>query len=126
LNYSATNNLIANAFFASSVHCSYYSCVQFMYHILSSHCQKSNRQISDESFDGSKVQGGLHNWLINTIFAEFGNKMDANTFDELITDLQFLRVRSDYKNEVIEIDHAISAKNTARKTLNVLKRNFKT
>jgi hypothetical protein len=96
-----------------------------MYHILSTHCQKTDEEISDESYQGSKVDGGLHNWLINKIFTEFGNQTDANTFDTLISDLQSLRVRSDYYNEEIDFYQANSARDKARKTLKVLERNFK-
>ena len=124
-NLKATNILDNEPFFASSVHCSYYSCIQFMYHILHSHFLKSDEEIDDESYAGSKVAGGLHNWLLNTIFAEINNRTDANTFDNLMSDLQILRVMSDYKNHSIDVNQALSAQDKAKKTIKVLSRNFK-
>jgi len=124
-NFTATNKLNIDAFFASSVHCSYYSCIQFMFHILSVHFNKTDRQINDESYNGGKQAGGLHNWLFNTISNEIAGSVDANSFDTYITDLQDLRVKSDYKNQVIIEAQANEARNIASKTLVILKRNFK-
>ncbi|MFD0750612.1 hypothetical protein ACFQZS_10690 [Mucilaginibacter calamicampi] len=96
-----------------------------MYHILSTHFGKSNKEISDESYDGGKLAGGLHNWLFNTISKEIGNALEANSFDTLISDLQDLRVKADYKNQPIIDKQGDQARNLAYKTLSLLKRNFK-
>jgi hypothetical protein len=125
-NFNATNKLNLEDFFAPSVHCSYYSCIQLMLHILSSHFNKTDKEINDESYEGSKLEHGMHNWLINKITGEFGSFIDANLFGTEITDLQTLRVKSDYKNKHINETQARDARNQAYKTLGLLKRNFRT
>jgi hypothetical protein len=97
-----------------------------MYHLLRSHLKKTDKEIREESYEGSKIQHGLHNWLINTIFLEFGSGDEANLFNTTISDLQDLRVKSDYLNKQIKDFEAADARNKAYLTLNILKRNFTT
>src|ERR1700761_6565573 len=124
-NFNATNKLNLDSFYASSVHCSYYSCIQLMFHILSSHFNKTDLEINNESYEGGKLEHGLHNWLINKITKEFGSYIDSNSFGTTISDLQKLRVKSDYKNKYINDTEADNARNYAYQTISLLKRNFK-
>lgn len=96
-----------------------------MYHLLRSQLEKTDKQIREESYEGSKIENGLHNWLINTFFKEFTDTTEANLFNTTISDLQALRVKSDYKNKKIIEGEAIAARDKAYLTISILKRNFK-
>ena len=125
-NFNATNILNLESFFTSSIHCSYYSCVQLMYHILSSHFNKSDFEISDDSFEGATKHKGMHAWIINMITNEIGGYSDGNQFATIISDLQRLRIKSDYKNKHISDKEADDARNYAVITRQILNRNFRT
>lgn len=123
-NFKATNKLNNESFYYSSVHCSYYSCVQLMYHLLSFYLKKTEHEISVESHAGSLAEKGLHIWLIKTVFNEFKNSTDANSFNSNINDLKTLRGKADYKNRIIKQREAEEARNKAYLTIELLKRNF--
>ncbi|HXI01056.1 MAG TPA: hypothetical protein VNI52_12375 [Sphingobacteriaceae bacterium] len=98
-----------------------------LYHILSTHFQKSESEIDQESYLGGKEDGGLHIWLINTIVKEFSsmNTFEANSFSAKMAGLKRMRTQSDYKNVYINDDSAEKARKTALETLKLLKKNFK-
>jgi hypothetical protein len=97
-----------------------------MYHILSSHFNKSDVEITDESFEGGAQHRGMHAWIINMITNEIGGFSDGNQFTTTISDLQKLRIKSDYKNKHISDKEAEDARNYAYITRQILNRNFKT
>jgi len=89
--------------FASSVHCSYYSCIQLMRHIL------FNIQNEDENtFDnGQNInQAGSHNYLLSILTNDLKNhEIDIRTFRNQFRNIKDLRKNADYKQLVIlEID----------------------
>lgn len=126
-NLSAAIKLISFDYSSSSVHCSYYSCIQMMLHILGSHFMKSDAEISDESYKGGQASNGMHNWLIKIIFKEMtiANGSDAVKFNRYINNLKGIRVDSDYKNIEIKQGKAIQASEEAKETIKLLIRNFK-
>ena len=97
-NLDATNNLIGNGLYSSIAHCAYYSCVQMMYHILSSHFMWDDQKISQDSTAGGRQDSqGIHVWLINTITKELSqeNTFDANQFHAAIVGLKRTRTKAD-------------------------------
>ena len=70
-NMMSAQYLIDRGNFAPSIHCSYYSCVQLMLHILRSEYNKTEDDVVSESQQGSQDEGGFHNWLINFINRQF-------------------------------------------------------
>lgn len=127
-NLDATNNLIGSGLYSSSVHCAYYSCVQMMYHILSSHFMWNDNKINQDSTAGGRENNqGLHVWLINTIFKELsaGNSFDANNFQKAIIGLKKTRTKADYKNMIIMDNVASNVQLEAIEALRLLKKNFK-
>jgi hypothetical protein len=83
--------------FASSIHCSYYSCIQLMRHIL------FNIHNEDEAyFDRSdKVKSkSSHEYLLNQVVLnlhKLGAKVDLNKFRNNFRDIKELRKNADYK-----------------------------
>ena len=118
--------LINNNQFSSSIHCSYYACVQLMLHILRADFNKSEQDITDESQTGSQDEGGFHNWLINFIRGQFflRNNVDCRDFHSFITQLKGKRIKSDYKNKEIKPNEAREAYDYTQRIIKLLEKNF--
>jgi hypothetical protein len=125
-NIASAQYLIVKNHYASSVHCSYYSCVQLMLHILRSHFKKEEVDIEKESQVGSSDEGGFHNWLINYIRQQFFlvNNVDCRDFNSLINQLKLKRIKSDYRNAEIKPTEAKESKDYALKIIKLLEKNF--
>lgn len=126
-NINSASSLITNSLYASSVHCSYYSCVQLMLHILRSDFGKTDVIIDSESKIGSKNNRGFHNWLINIIRKEYmqRNPGDSRLFYSKIGQLKKLRVNADYKNIDVPSATANNALKTAQEINSLLQTNFR-
>ncbi|MEI6816028.1 MAG: hypothetical protein WCL14_05415 [Bacteroidota bacterium] len=100
-NSKAALSLKQGAFYASSIHCSYYSCIQLMLHIMLYKFKLTQDEIdsnADEKGEGSHV------YLINFFTTEI-DKVNANSrnFNTNITTLKRARRKADYKDlEIIE------------------------
>lgn len=110
-NIKGAELLIRNSLCSSSVHCSYYSNVQLMLHILFNDFGKSESEIEDEAKQGSIDEKGYHNWLKNTITRELFTRdfMIVRDFNNLFGQLKALRVKGDYKNIIISKNKAVDA-----------------
>lgn len=119
----ASTKLYSQSYFCSSVHCSYYSCVQLMLHILRSHLNKTDREV-DREYKNAKT--GLHAWLIGVIFREIIKKNfnDARDFKNTIGVLKQKRVDADYKNIKIEQSDAKMSCDYSVEILKILNNNF--
>ena len=117
-----------NGGYATSVHSSYYSCVQLMLHILRSDFKKSEDEIETESGNGSKEKGGFHNWIIHSIstavFLRDKKFSDSRDFTDKINELKGLRVKADYKNIEISENKAKHAVEYAKSITFVLEKYF--
>jgi hypothetical protein len=116
-----------NRFYASSIHCSYYSCVQLMLHILRIDLGKSDDDVHKESIEGSKNENGFHNWLITIIAREFfrRNPKKASEFNNRIGELKGVRVKADYQNSLIKEPKAKEALKYAELIMEDLIMHFK-
>jgi hypothetical protein len=88
-NHTASGILIDNGLHSTSVHCSYYRCVQHMLHIINEH-------FADERQDWS---AGSHNYLIKRVGSALKERDDrkATSFNNDIQRLKKLRVKADYE-----------------------------
>lgn len=88
--------------YASSVHCAYYSCIQLMIHALLTVGGKSEKEIEDKT-----QSGGSHIYYITETrrLIEQKNYSAVKRFNT-IKDLASYRIKSDYKN--VEITYDIS------------------
>jgi hypothetical protein len=127
-NLEAAQILIDKAYLSSSIHCSYYSCIQFMLHILRSDLKKSEDEISKESKKGSIDSHGFHNWIQNYIFLELANRGKnariALDFNNLLGSLKKIRVQSDYGIDEINQYVASKAFEDAMKINKIIEENF--
>ena len=123
INKSAADLLQKNSFYPAVVHCSYYSCIQLMKHILLFTLNKTENELQTEARNQSS---GSHEVIINNIMIHLrSNNKDWKTFSSNINQLKRLRVTSDYEN--IQIDSKIGSDsiNFADLVLKLLKNNVK-
>lgn len=125
-NFKSSDLLIRTGLLASSVHCSYYSCIQNMLHILRSDFNKSEEQIDRESKAGSQDESGFHNWIINFYTREFfkRNFEEGREFSSFMGQLKGFRIKSDYKNSKINQTIAKDSLALANQINNILTENF--
>jgi hypothetical protein len=109
-------------YYSSSVHCSYYACVQTAKHILLFDLSYSLSAI----FEGMKNKKGFHNYYIKEIFNNLKTTSlsDARNFNSKIRDLRNIRNESDYEDiEILQIK-SDNAYLKAKEILSILKRNY--
>lgn len=125
-NIKAAELLIRNSLYSSSVHCSYYSNVQLMLHVLFTDFNKSENEIESESKQGSIDEKGYHNWLKNTITRELLTRdfMIVRDFNNLFGQLKALRVKGDYKNIIISKNKAVDAVGFSKSINEILEEKF--
>ncbi len=118
-NIKAADLLLKNAYFAPSVHCSYYSCVQFILHILFDKQQKDPVEFESEK-RGRK--DGTHGHAIFLMGLQLIKKdyQSYKTFQRLIPELKKLREQSDYKPILINHEMGYDALRKAETINNLL------
>jgi len=96
--FKSTNKLIAESLYNTSVHCSYYSCIQMALHIINN---KIGMSIAD--IDAGTNSKGSHNWVIGIITQSLqsSKRREARKFNDSIQELKRQRVIADYKEEQI-------------------------
>ncbi len=121
--------LIENKHHSSSVHCSYFSCIQLMLHVLRSDFNKTEEEIAQESFDGSRNLHGFHNWIQNTFFTEVGKREKDGRivldFSSKLGNLKGIRIRSDYGINQIGEKEASKALEGAKSINQIIEKRFK-
>ncbi|WP_375560488.1 hypothetical protein ACE193_22795 [Bernardetia sp. OM2101] len=120
---------IEKACYATSIHCSYYACVQFMTHLLYDYYEKSDEEISIQQKQISKeLAGGFHVWIINFFVIKLlpfeGGKI-ARDFSSDATQLKKWRVFADYKAKKITSDQAKQAQTYSENILKILQNYIK-
>ena len=121
-NKKSAELLIKNNNNSSSVHCSYYSVIQIMLHILLSDLKKTEKAINDDSKGSS-----FHLWLSNTIQTELliRNFNSSYPFGDHFAKLKRLRVKADYHNKLIKNSEAQRASQLSDSIRNILQNHFK-
>jgi len=120
ISFKASNKLINDSLFNASVHSSYYSCVQYLLHIMSIRYNFDDDQIDNLNNETSMT---THKYLRTTIFTSL-RQIDpdyAVDFNDDIGTLINRRVTADYKSRIIEGEEAEEIRQLAYKTLNNLK-----
>ncbi len=119
--------LIKNSFPSASVHCSYYSTIQLMLHILLIDFNKSEDEIENEAKLDSKDENGYHNWLKNLITRELVKRdfMIIRDYNNFFGKLKSLRIRADYKNIIITENRALDALDLSKKINTILAEKFR-
>jgi len=102
-NIDAAKLLIKEAYYAPSIHCSYYSCFQLMKFTIKDF---SGIDYETQSVNISTTGQHTHQYVINFISDElkkFVGIKESRTFKRTIKDLKQFREESDYEN--IEVSH---------------------
>lgn len=123
-NNAASQLLFKNSLHASSVHCAYYRCIQFMLHILFNKIKMSKIDFQSKR---QQRKGGTHGTAIYLIQLELlqKNREEYKSFQALIPKLKEYREISDYED--VEITSTISsdALNKSDSIMNILTANFR-
>jgi stage III sporulation protein SpoIIIAA len=120
--FKATNKLIGEMLYNTSVHCSYYSCIQLALHVITDIFGFTHEQIETETYGK-----GSHNWLINNLASCLTTTHDRRTarkLSERITELKRVRVIADYKMELISEEEAIEIRQESYEINQFLKTSF--
>lgn len=120
--YEAATKLIEASFPNPSVHCSYYSCVQYIFHVMKDYFGMDVEHIQNQSVS-SVNKRGTHRWIRNEIFNSLGqqDKVTASIFNDYIGRLKVLRVKADYHFNLIGNKEANKAQKLASDILIILK-----
>lgn len=124
-NIDSAKYLIENNCYASSVHCSYYACFQYMKHKLKI-CQ--NTTYSEIELACKNHISGTHVYIIDGILNYLKNKIGLSEYTTLkrrIKDLKQFRIDSDYYNLQILIDEASKSLKFSEEIIQSLNANIK-
>lgn len=124
-NTDAAELLIVKGWHASSVHCSYYACLQFLKFTLKNYLKQSYEYIEAECLNSTL---GTHGYIINSILTEFRRKADQRTHKEvkrLIGDLKQFRTDSDYFNIEITINESEKSLKISKQIITEIKSKLK-
>lgn len=119
-NISSARILIENKYFNSSVHCSYYSSVQIMIHVLLNKYNFTQERLEESAKSERKGSHVFAKNFLHTKMKEMGIRFDAVEFHRLIGSLKNKREKADYQEEVIEEDLSRDALNQAAKINSIL------
>jgi len=120
-NHKSALQLFGNyKYYAPSIHCAYYSCVQLMIHILLTAGKKTEKQIDVETQKESS-----HNYYIREV-SELITKLQPGKLVEFnkIKELKKFRRSSDYKDIEITFDDANKATTYSEQINSTLKKVF--
>ncbi|WP_316778452.1 hypothetical protein [Pedobacter antarcticus] len=117
-NIEASELLINNDLSNQSIHCSYYSCVQYVFHIFCNQFGMDVVEVETQSL--SQVNGvGTHKWLRRQIFKSIKpkNKEAAQWFYDAMGEMYHVRANADYNHINVE---SVEAKYIQEKAKNVV------
>ena len=123
-NRLAADICLKNNYYAPSVHCSYYSCVQYMLYILFEKLKMTETQFDQEMIN---LRTGTHGCAIKLIGFDLikRNRSDYKTFQALIPALKKLREEADYKPKPTPQHEGQTALATSDSIKNVLQKNYR-
>ena len=133
-NVASASTLISSDAYSSSVHCSYYSCIQLMLDIFHDHLLIDKKALDTEFGkykDEADSEIGFHNFYINKIRLEFlqrnKNFEEVQDLYGLLTQLKQKRVDADYTEKIIGKKDSEKALTKARRVIEYLSNtDFKT
>lgn len=123
ISFKASNKLMTDSLFNASVHSSYYSCLQYLLHLLSVRYNYDDSRIDNLNRETTVT---THKYVIGIIFKGLRqiNPDYAVDFNDDIGALINGRVTADYKSKIIEQREAEELRQLAYKTLNQLKESY--
>jgi hypothetical protein len=123
-NRLAAELCLKNNLYAPSIHCSYYSCVQYMLYVLF-----EKIKMTKDEFEKTKNSfgSGTHASAIKLIGIDLikKEKSDYKAFQKLIPELKELREKSDYENLAISQNEGWTAMSNSDSIKNILSKNYR-
>jgi len=113
-NKEASILLFKEKYYHSAVHCAYYGCLQYMIHILKTKNSWTDDDIQEKI---DLLKEGSHIFYINKINVIINNR----NFSSFIGQLKILRVRADYKSEMIEAEDCMKSLDYSESIIRMLK-----
>jgi hypothetical protein len=121
---SAAEFLHQDSFYAPSVHCSYYSCIQLMKHLVINYFEDFEND-NDFEYQQRESGKGSHEFLINYIYRKL-NEIGGNcrNFNSIIVQLKRKRIQADYKEILVNESESKWAIEKSLEVNNELKTSF--
>jgi len=123
-NIKAAELLIEETYYASSVHCSYYSCFQLLKFVIKDFFKVDYETLSTNISLSSKSS---HQYIIDFIAGEImnlSNRVESRKFKHNINDLKHYRLESDYENIEVNIEKGKKALSKAQEIRTYIKSKF--
>lgn len=122
----AAEKLKTEHLFASTVNRAYYSCMQYIFHILTEKLTHSSNEIHQTDL-GSHVQAKklLTNSLYNICKDDREKYNDYIWFQSKLPELKQARVKADYNNDIISSDEGHDAIRKANDLISILKKHYR-
>ncbi|MFP4023085.1 MAG: hypothetical protein ACLFVR_01065 [Thiohalospira sp.] len=129
INKDAAKLLHEKDYFAPSVHCSYYSCLQLMKYCLNSHFKLTEKEINSKvSRYTRNNKDGSHNFFISFLFNEIktiSNLRESNNFYKKIIILKKIRTTADYGKEEILYNKSNEALTLSSDIIEMIKKHLR-
>src|SRR5690554_982567 len=113
-NIKAAEQLLKDAYYAPSVHCSYYSCFQLLKYTIKDFF---NIDYETQAVNMSVIGQKSHQYVVNYIAKELVSFVpfeESRNFKRTIKDLKQFRIESDYENLEIDLVKGNDAFNKAQ------------
>jgi hypothetical protein len=123
-NLCASDELIKLSYFNSSVHCSYYSVVQFMIHLILNRFNYSQERFDEES---RYERLGSHVFAQKLLYRELQSMnfiLASRDFKKEFGVLKNIRNQADYQEIIIEPDVGKQAREKAKSINDLLSKHF--
>lgn len=124
ISFKIANNDSEDVYYNNRVHCHYYGCVQYMFHIMHTVFKLSIKEIADQS--NSKLNpgnGGSHVWLKNYFVSDLRIKShiyDGLDLNNYLGQLKMLRTLADYAHDNVDNDDLTNATTLSQKIQRIL------
>jgi len=123
-NIKAAEQLLKDAYYAPSVHCSYYSCFQLLKYTIKDFF---NIDYETQAVNMSVIGQKSHQYVVNYIAKELVSFVpfeESRNFKRTIKDLKQFRIESDYENLEIDLVKGNDAFNKAQEIRSYVIKNF--
>lgn len=129
INKEAAKLLHEKDYYAPSVHCSYYSCLQLMKYCLNSHFKLTEKEINTKVSQYTiNNKDGSHNFYISFLFKEIktiSTTRESINFNNKINALKKIRTTADYGKEEILYNISNKALTLSGDIIEMIKKHLK-
>ena len=112
--------------YSSSINRAYYSCLQYILHILEEKLKHTREEIMNQPSSGThgKAQYLLESSLVSRVKQKTGNYREYKWFQEQFPALKQERVKADYYGDALNPDRGYAAIRTAEDIINTLRKYY--